>query len=90
MTTMSLLRFASTLFTKLQAAHPKTRERIKSFIDEARARGAIPLGMRKTEAGTDAYWWVVYDASRFPSEDARWQYLQERSPPGIPLVVLTV
>lgn len=90
MTAVSLLRLTSLLFTKLQAAPPKTGERIKTFLREVRASGAIPLGMAKTDAGTDAYWWVIYDATLLPSgEDAR-KYLLERSPPGVPLVILTI
>lgn len=90
MSTVSLLRLASTLYSKLQGAHPKTRERIEEALRDVKASGAIPLGIRKTDAGTDAYWWVVYDATRFPSEDARWNYLRERTPPGYPMIVLTV
>ena len=51
---------------------------------------AIPLGIAKTESGTDAYWWVVYDATRFPSENAQWDHLRGRTPPGYQMIVLTV
>ncbi len=90
MSAVSLLRLASTLYAKLQNAHPKTRERIEAALRDVKATGAIPLGIRKTDAGTDAYWWVVYDTARFPSEDARWEYLKERTPPGYQMIILTV
>lgn len=90
MSTVSLLRLASTLYGKLQGAHPKTRERIEEALRDVKASGAIPLGIRKTETGTDAYWWVVYDATRFPSENEQWDYLRERTPPGYQMIVLTV
>lgn len=86
----NLMFFAAFLYKKMLGADHGTRERLRSFLREIKESGAIPLGMHKNDAGTDAYWWLVYDAGRFASPDALTRHLKERTPPNLTMVILTI
>ncbi|HTM67934.1 MAG TPA: hypothetical protein VL426_01415 [Candidatus Binatia bacterium] len=85
---MHLLTFAASLYKKLAKARPATRDRVKAILTEVLEGGAIPLGIHKDAVGDDAYWWLLHDASRFPTEDAMMDALEARSPRGMKMVVL--
>ena len=87
---MNLMLFAGFLYKKLRAADPKIREQVSSFLGSIQKGGAIPLGIRKDERGEEAYWWLVYDASRHPSTNALSCYLKERTPTNMKMVILSL
>ena len=86
----NLMTLALFLYKKLRNAGPKTRERLQPLLDEMTANGAIPLGMRRNDAGEQEYWWLVYDDSRHGSAAALQRYLKERTPRDLKMVVLTI
>lgn len=86
----NLMTYALALLKKIKNADPATRSKLGSFIQECKDLGAIPLGIRDDASGKKAYWWLVSDLSRFPSEKARLDELRRRSPDGLTLVVLTI
>lgn len=85
-----LMTFALSLVRKLRGAHPRTRDRLKSFLREFRDKGVLPLGVHTDTVGDQAYWWVVFDKTKFPSDDARMDYLESRSPRGMKMVALEI
>jgi hypothetical protein len=87
---MSILSLATLLYRKVRSANPPTKARIESFIEDIKAKGVIPLGLGKDASGRDAYWWAVYDRTKFASDDALMDYLESRSPPGFTMGVLFI
>lgn len=85
-----LMTFAFSLVKKLRGAKPLVRDRLRSFLREYTDKGVLPLGIHTDAVGDDAYWWVVFDPSRFPSDDKRMDYVEGRSPRGMKVVVLEI
>lgn len=81
--------FAASLYARLHRADAAVRSRVKRALQETMDSGAIPLGMCE-EDGKPAYLWLVYDQARFASPEAMRRYLQGRTPPNVPMVVLTI
>lgn len=80
-----MMTFALFLFKRLRNAEPKTRQRLRTFLQEFKDTGAIPLGMHE-----DTYWWVVYNPNRFASPKALEDHLTSCTPPGLKKIVLTI
>ncbi len=85
----SPITFAASLYARLRGADAAVRGRVKRALQEVMDSGAIPLGMCD-EGGKPAYLWLVYDPSRFGSPDSMRRYLEGRTPPNLPMVVLTI
>lgn len=81
------LTFAARLYAKFAKASRQTRDRLRPFLQDILASGAMPLGLRPDDTGQPAYWWLVYDASILsPARlDA---YIRDHTPPGYKIVAL--
>ena len=82
-----LMKFAARLYIRLLNANPRVKNQVEPFLQEIRASGAIPLGLRPDAAGRPAYWWLVYDESILgPGQMS--SYLQDHTPPGLAIVIV--
>ena len=74
---LNTFKTVTLLVEKFRRADASTQTFLRWFVRNVRTSGAIPLGLKD-----GIYWWLVYDASCFPSEDALIKELYIRSPYG--------
>ncbi|MEY4744695.1 MAG: hypothetical protein RL272_640 [Candidatus Parcubacteria bacterium] len=82
----NLMTFAMAFYKKLLSAPPHVRAAVEAAIKDGESSGLIPLGMRSANGGS-VYAWFLYDRSKLSPEE-RERYLHERTPPGVPALII--